>query len=96
MKAYLVAHIEVHDPAGFEVYREKVPAVIARFGGRYVIRGGEAHPLEGHWPVPRLVVIEFDNLDAARTFYHSPEYQEILPLRLQSSSGEVAIVEGAA
>ncbi len=96
MKAFLVAHIEVHDPAGFEAYRERVSPLVARFGGRYLIRGGTAHPVEGEWRIPRLVVIEFDNLDAARTFYHSPEYQEILPLRLKSSHGTAAFVEGVA
>ena len=96
MKAYLVAHIEVHDPDGFAEYRDQVSPLVARFGGRYLIRGGTAHPVEGEWRIPRLVVIEFDNLDAARTFYHSPEYQEILPLRLKSSHGTAAFVEGVA
>ena len=96
MKAYLVAHIEVHDPEGFAEYRERVAPLVARFGGRYLVRGGTAHPVEGDWRVPRLVIIEFDNLDAARTFYHSDEYQEILPLRLGASQGTVAFVEGVA
>lgn len=94
MKAYLVAHVQVRDAEGFEAYRAKVPAVIERFGGRYLIRGGAAHPLEGDWTVPRLVVVEFDSLEAARAFYESPDYQEILPLRLAASDGTAAIVEG--
>lgn len=94
MKAYLVAHIQVRDAEGFEAYRAKVPAVIERFGGRYLIRGGAAHPLEGDWTVPRLVVVEFDSLEAARAFYESPDYQEILPLRLAASNGTAALVEG--
>ena len=96
MKAYLVAHIEVHDPEGFAEYRERVAPLVARFGGRYLVRGGTAHPVEGDWRVPRLVIIEFDNLDAARIFYHSPEYQEILPLRLKASHGPAAFIEGVA
>lgn len=96
MKAYLVAHIEVQDPQGFEAYRDKVPAVIAQYGGRYLVRGGTAHPMEGDWQVPRLVIIEFDSLEAARAFYDSPEYQAILPLRLQASRGDMAFVEGVA
>ena len=94
MRGYLIAQLEVTDPEPFEDYREKVPAVIARFGGRYLIRGGTIAPLEGHWDKPRMVVIEFDSVEAARTFYHSPEYQEILPLRLAAAEGAVAIVEG--
>lgn len=94
MKGYMVAQLEVEEPSSFEDYRDKVPAVIARFGGRYLIRGGAVAPLEGHWPFSRLVVIEFDSVEAVRTFYHSPEYQEILPLRLAAAKGTVAIVEG--
>ena len=94
MKGYMVAQLDVEDAGAFEDYRNKVPAVIARFGGRYLIRGGAVSPLEGHWPFSRLVVIEFDSVEAVRTFYHSPEYQEILPLRLATAKGAVAIVEG--
>ena len=94
MPGYLIAHIEVTDPKGFEEYRAKVPAVIEKFGGRYLIRGGAAEVLEGDWTVPRLVVIAFDSAAQARRFYGSPEYQAILPLRLNASTGTVAIVEG--
>ena len=47
MPAYLIANIEVTDPAGFERYRAAVPSVIAAHGGRYLVRGGEKHPVEG-------------------------------------------------
>ena len=94
MAAYLVAHIDVTDPEGFERYRAVVPAVIERHGGRYLIRGGAAEPLEGDWTVPRLVVIEFADHAAAKAFYESADYQEILPLRLAASRGTAAIVDG--
>ena len=94
MAGYLVAHLEVTDPEGFEAYREKVPAVIESFGGRYLIRGGQAEGIEGDWSVPRLIVIEFPSTERARAFYESPAYQEILPLRLAHAAGTLAIVEG--
>lgn len=94
MPAYLIAHLDVTDPTLFESYRSVVPAVIARFGGRYLARGGEVEVLEGEWPVPRLVILAFDSLDQARRFYRSPEYQEILPLRLAAAKGTVVLVEG--
>ena len=96
MAGYLVAQLEITDPQTFEDYRDKVPAVIARFGGRYLVRGGEISVLEGDWPAPRLVVIEFDSTDEARRFYESEAYQEILPLRLAAARGTAAIVEGIA
>lgn len=94
MAAYLVAQLEVHDPAMFQRYREAVTPLIDRFGGRYRARGGELEVLEGAWPLPRLVIIEFQSRDAARLFYDSPEYQKILPLRQEAAEGNVVLVEG--
>jgi len=94
LPAYLIAHIDVTNPEAFEAYRGSVPAVIEAHGGRYVIRGGKVETLEGNWDVPRIVIIEFDNLEAARRFYNSDEYQEILPIRLAASEGSVALIEG--
>lgn len=94
MAAYIVAHLDVTDPDTFERYREAVAPLIDRFGGRYRIRGGYTDVLEGEWDVPRLVVIEFPSREAARLFYDSPEYQQILPLRTSASRGAVAIVDG--
>lgn len=94
MSAYVLANLDVHDPETFQRYREKVPAVIAAFGGRYCVRGGEITPLEGKLPAPRLVIIEFADRKAAERWYHSDEYQEILPLRLNSAKGTAVIVDG--
>jgi len=94
MPAYIVAQLKVTDPKMFERYREAVTPLVDRFGGRYRIRGGETEVLEGAWPAQRLVVIEFPSREAARLFYDSPEYRQILPLRTEASQGTVAIVEG--
>jgi uncharacterized protein (DUF1330 family) len=94
MAAYLVAQVRIHDPKTYQTYREAVPALVDRFGGRFRARGGELEVLEGEWPMPRLVIIEFQSRDAARLFYDSPEYQKILPLRQGASEGNLVIVEG--
>ena len=94
MSAYLVAHLDVTDPEAFQAYRETVPGVIAAHGGRYLVRGGAVEELEGDWRIPRLVIIEFPSMAAAKAFYDSPDYQEILPLRLAAAKGTVALVEG--
>ena len=94
MSAYLVAHLNITDPTAFEAYRAAVPEVIARFGGTYLVRGGAVETLEGEWRVPRLVIIAFESMAQAKRFYDSPDYQEILPLRLAAAQGEVALVQG--
>ncbi len=94
MAAYILAELDIHDPEGFQRYREKVPATIDQYGGRYLVRGGEVTPLEGELSAPRVVIIEFADRNAAHTWYTSPEYQEILPLRLNAAKGTAAIVDG--
>lgn len=96
MAAYVLAELDVHDPEGFGRYRDKVAPLVAAFGGRYLVRGGEITPLEGELSAPRLVIIEFDDREAARRWYYSDEYQEILPLRLNSAKGNAVIVDGVA
>lgn len=94
MAAYVIAQLTVTDPAGFEAYRQAVPPIIAAHGGRYLVRGGAVARLEGAPVGPRIIVLEFPDKAAAEAFYNSPEYQEILPLRLNTASGSVLIVEG--
>lgn len=94
MAAYIIAHLEVTNPQDFEAYRDAVPAVIAAHGGRYLVRGGAVETLEGDWTVSRLIVLEFPDKAAAEGFYHSADYQRILPLRLANAEGTVVIAEG--
>jgi uncharacterized protein (DUF1330 family) len=94
-KGFLYAEFEVLDPAEFEKYREKVGAVSASFGGRYVVRRFEPVVLDGAWSPKRLVIIEFDSPEQVRAFYDSPEYQAILPYRLRSTKGHVLLLTGA-
>ncbi len=94
MPAYMIANIDVHDEARFAEYRELVAPVLASFGGRYLVRAGAVHPLEGEFALKRVVLIEFATLEAAQTFYHSPEYGPLLQLRLASTASQLVIVEG--
>jgi uncharacterized protein (DUF1330 family) len=96
MPAYLIANIRVTDPARFAEYREKVAPLIARFGGRYLIRGGAVTPVEGEPVLARVVVLEFADMAALRRFYHSEDYAPLIALRQSASTGDVALVEGYA
>ena len=94
MPAYLIANIEVTDPALFDTYRAQVPAVIAQYGGKYAVRGGAVETVEGTSPFQRLVVLEFPSMAALKAFYHSPEYAKLIALRQRASTGDVILVEG--
>ncbi len=93
MAAYVIAQLTVTDPEGFEAYRAAVPAVIDAHGGRFLVRGSPVSSLEGEPGRPRVIVLEFPDKAAAESFYNSPEYQNILPLRLNTATGSVIIVE---
>jgi len=95
MKAYVIAAETVNDAAMFQSYREAVPPTVAPFGGQFVVRGGKLSVLEGEWPHPRLVIIEFPSREAAEGWYRSEAYQKVISLRLNSTSGNVIIVDGA-
>jgi uncharacterized protein (DUF1330 family) len=94
MPGYLIANLEVSDPAKFEEYRQKVVPVIEKFGGRYLVRGGELRRLEGNLPLSRLVILEFPTLDAAQKFYDSAEYAPILKIRLDSTRSDLVLAQG--
>ncbi|MGH7067128.1 MAG: DUF1330 domain-containing protein, partial [Acetobacteraceae bacterium] len=66
MKAYLLAEIEVTDPEIYKRYMPMAAAAIAAFGGRYLVRGGDARPLEGEYIPRRTVLLEFESLERAR------------------------------
>ena len=96
MACYTVGHITVTNMEGYKEYAAQVPAIIAKHGGRYLVRGGHATDVEGAMPGDRHVVLEFPDRAAAESFYNSPEYQAILPIRLANSTGVMTIVDGFA
>jgi uncharacterized protein (DUF1330 family) len=95
MPAYIIADIQVTDPAAYEPYRPLAAASIARFGGRFAVRGGPVELLEGGPQPERIVVIEFPDAETARRWYHSEEYQSALKIRQAASRGRLFLVEGA-
>ena len=92
-KAYLIARVTVTDPEAYAEYAKGASEAIRRYNGRPRARGGAYEAREG--PArPRNVVIEFESLDQARRYYHSPEYQAARTKRDGACEGEFVIVEG--
>ena len=94
MPAYLIGSITVKDPAEYEEYRARVPAVIAAHGGRYVVRGGQMEVLEGDWPMSRTVVLEFPDMGSLKAFYVSTDYAPLLAIRKSCAVSNLIVVEG--
>jgi uncharacterized protein (DUF1330 family) len=96
MSAYLIARIQVTNWEQYRKYTQATPGAIAKYGGRFVVRGGETVTLEGAEETGRIVVIEFPDLDRAEAFYSSDEYQAAKSLREGAATGQFVLVEGAA
>ena len=95
MSAYVLANVEVHDPLAYTEYTRQVPASLAPFGGRFLVRAGETTTREGNWTPHRVVVIEFPDRAAAEAWYESAAYQAILPIRQRTSTAHLfAILDG--
>ena len=94
MPAYLISQIEVHDPKGYEEYRKLVGPSLAKYGGKFVVRGGKIEVLEGDWAPKRIVVCEFESAERAREWYHSPEYRPAMDVRQKTASAQIIVVHG--
>ena len=95
MAAYAVVNVRVTDPVRYEEYRSKVPATIASYGGRFLVRGGALEVLEGEWDPERLVVLEFESIGRLREWYDSPEYAPLKQLRQEAAAAtQLVVVEG--
>jgi uncharacterized protein (DUF1330 family) len=93
--AYLIAEVDVNDPDTFNRYAMAMPETLVPFGGRILVRGGEVDALEGAAP-KRVVVIAFDSMEKARSWWDSPAYTAIKPIRHSSAETRLFFVEGVA
>ncbi|MEO8102143.1 MAG: DUF1330 domain-containing protein [Betaproteobacteria bacterium] len=90
MAAYCIGQIRVKDAQAWEQYRGRVGATIVQYGGEVMFRGGLQQAFSGTADHDSVVALRFDNLDAAKRWHDSPEYQALVPLREQGA--EVALV----
>jgi uncharacterized protein (DUF1330 family) len=94
MSAYMIVQIKITRPQGWPEYREAVGPLIQRFGGRYIVRGGDIEVLEGRHDGRRLVLFEFPSIEAIRSFWNSSDYAEVKKLRQGSGELDVWAVPG--
>ena len=84
----------ISDPEQYEQYKAASPGAVAAGGGRFVARGGELAVLEGDWSPSRLVILEFPDLEAAKAWYASEQYQEAKRLREGAANLRMVAVQG--
>lgn len=94
MPGYLIFEIEITDPDLWADYQRIAGPVLAASGGRFLASDPAPEPLEGGWAPRSLSIVEFPSVEAARAFYHSPDYRATIPLRQRASAGRGVLVSG--
>ena len=93
MPAFLIADIDVTDQEAYAEYRAANPAIVRKYGGHYIARGGAVEVLEGDWKPRRTVIIEFPDMASIAAFYDSPEYTALRNIRWQSADSRLVAFE---
>lgn len=94
MSAYIIVNVDVLNPERYPEYVQSVPPTLAAYGGRFIVRGGNAERLEGTIEPRRVVVIEFENAERARAWWSSAEYAGPKALRQATAKTDMILVEG--
>jgi uncharacterized protein (DUF1330 family) len=95
LAVYLVADINVHDAETYAEYSRLAQTTFEGYGDvTYLVRGGEVEVLEGDWHPKRFFIIRFEDRDKAMAWYHSQPYQEVMKVRLASSTSNLFMVAG--
>ena len=92
-KGYWIARVDVHDPEAYKSYVTANAVPLAKYGARFLVRGGKSEAPEGT-PRSRNVVIEFKDYDTAVACYHSPEYAAAKAVREPAAEADLLIIEG--
>jgi uncharacterized protein (DUF1330 family) len=94
MAAYMIANVEIIDAEKMEKYMQATPAVVKKYSGRFLARGGKLWIAEGGWSPKRLVILEFESFEKAQEFWHSEEYRPLKALRQSSANTDMIFVDG--
>lgn len=95
MAVYLIVDVDVKGPSAYEQYKAKVPALMCKHGGEYLVRGGNTHIIEGGWRPSRLVLLRFPDKESVEAFFSDPEYESLKELRHRVAKTDIVMVEGA-
>ncbi|OUW00605.1 MAG: hypothetical protein CBD16_06325 [Betaproteobacteria bacterium TMED156] len=93
-KAYVIGQNTIKNLDKYKLYAEKVPKTLVQFGGKFLSRGGDTLILDGEPAGKRNVIIEFPDIESAKAWYFSSDYQKIVTERKDNATGYLIISEG--
>lgn len=94
MTAYLIVDLDVHDWDRFQPYRQEVVTFVRKYGGEYIVRGGDFEVLEGECRPHRLVMFRFPDRAAIREMYADPNYRKLAEIREATARSVAIAVDG--
>jgi len=94
MAAYVIAKIKTNTPELLKDYQSVTPDIIAKYGGKFIVRGGDIINLEGKEETRRIVIVEFPTIEKAKEFFYSAEYQKAIKLREDIATFEMFAIGG--
>ena len=94
MPAYVIVEIEIVDPTGYEKYKKLASTTVEKYGGKYIVRGGQTEVLEGNWKPKRIVVLQFESAERAKAWLNCEEYREPRKMRHRTARTRMVVVEG--
>ena len=94
MAAYIIARINITNPEKFKQYQLATPAILEKYHGKFIVRGGDVNTLEGNEETGRIVIIEFPDQEHCDAFYNSPEYTAARKLREGAATADFISVAG--
>ena len=94
MAGFFIIQINVTNPENYKKYKEQVTPIVKKFGGEYLIRGGQSEIAEGSWPYERTVVLKFPTYEMVKKWHDSDEYKPIRKIREDNSKCNAIIIEG--
>lgn len=95
MAAYVFVEIDIYDQELYEEYKKMTPNTIKEYGGKFLVRGGQAEHLEGDWNPERIVILEFPSAERARKWWESETYTRARLIRQRAAETKMIILEGA-
>ena len=94
MTGYAIFQIEITNPEEYKNYVAKASGLVAKYGGEYLVRGGEFSHVEGEWKNSRNIIIKFPSYEKALEWYHSEEYKPVRQIRLDNANTNQIIIKG--
>lgn len=94
MAAYLIVRVNVTNPDQYAEYMKLTPAIIEKYDGKFIVRGGDTVTLEGETETRRVVMVEFPSAEQAQACYNSAEYQAAIEIRKDAADAQFIVVEG--